>query len=57
MAHIKPALRKLPFQRLVREISRGLIETFNKDELRYQKAALEALQDACESWLIGIFEG
>jgi histone H3/H4 len=44
-------IRKLPFQRLVREISQGF-----KTDLRFQCAALAALQEAAESYLIGLFE-
>jgi len=44
-------IRKLPFQRLVREITQDL-----KDDVRYQMTALEALQEACEAYLVGLFE-
>jgi histone H3/H4 len=44
-------IRKLPFQRLVREIAHD----FNT-ELRFQTSALYALQEACESYLVGLFE-
>ena len=44
-------IRKLPFQRLVREITQDF-----KTELRYQTAALSALQEASEAYLIGLFE-
>jgi len=44
-------IRKLPFQRIVREISRTLVPG-----LRYQSAAIEALQVACETYLTGLFE-
>lgn len=56
-AHLALAIRKAPFQRLVREISKDCITTFNGEELQYQKAAIEALQEACKAWLIGIIEG
>ncbi len=46
-------IRKLPFQRLVREICIGLK---NKAELRFQSAALMALQEASEAYLVGLFE-
>ena len=44
-------IRKLPFQRLVREIVQdmGL-------ELRFQSTALLNLQEAAESYLVGLFE-
>merc|ERR1712093_588271 len=44
-------LRKLPFQRLVREIA----GSFNT-ELRFQSSAILALQEASEAYLIGLFE-
>ena len=44
-------IRKLPFQRLVREIT----EDFKK-ELRFQAAALSCLQEAAEAYLVGLFE-
>ena len=45
-------IRKLPFQRLVREVTSG----FHMVELRFQSAALMALQEAAEAYLVGIFE-
>jgi len=44
-------IRKLPFQRLVREISQQLCPG-----LRFQSTALLALQEASESFLIKMFE-
>ena len=44
-------IRKLPFQRLVREI----IQDFMCD-LRIQSSAVLALQEACEAYLVGLFE-
>lgn len=44
-------LRKLPFQRLVREVAQ---ET--KTDLRFQSAAVAALQEAAEAYLVGLFE-
>lgn len=44
-------LRKLPFQRLVREISQEF-----KTDLRFQSSAVMALQEAAEAYLVGIFE-
>jgi len=44
-------LAKLPFQRLVREIAQDF-----KTDIRFQGKALAALQDASESYLIGLFE-
>lgn len=44
-------IRKLPFQRLVREIASEF-----KNELRFQSSAVLALQEASESYLVGLFE-
>ena len=44
-------IRKLPFQRLVREIA----EDF-KTDLRFQSTAILALQEAAEAYLVGLFE-
>ncbi|PIC39667.1 hypothetical protein B9Z55_011282 [Caenorhabditis nigoni] len=44
-------VRKLPFQRLVREIAQEF-----KTDLRFQSAAIGALQEASESYLVGLFE-
>jgi len=45
-------IRRLPFQRLVREISAN----FSRDGLRFQASALLALQEASESYLVALFE-
>ncbi|EFP11494.1 hypothetical protein CRE_19326 [Caenorhabditis remanei] len=45
-------LRKLPFQRLVREIAQG----FQTADLRFQSLAIMALQEAAEAYLVGLFE-
>lgn len=44
-------IRKLPFQRLVREIAQDF-----KTDLRFQSAAIGALQEAAEAYLVGLFE-
>jgi histone H3 len=44
-------IRRLPFQRLVREIAQDY-----KVDLRMQAAALMALQEAAEAYLVGLFE-
>jgi len=44
-------IRKLPFQRLVREIANDM-----KGELRFQSSAVMALQEASEAYLVGLFE-
>lgn len=44
-------LRKLPFQRLVREVSQEF-----KADLRFQSHAVMALQEASEAYLTALFE-
>ncbi len=44
-------IRKLPFQRLVREIASDF-----KTDLRFQSQAILALQEASEAYLVGLFE-
>uniref|UniRef100_A0ACD5WM72 Uncharacterized protein n=1 Tax=Avena sativa TaxID=4498 RepID=A0ACD5WM72_AVESA len=44
-------IRKLPFQRLVREIAQDF-----KTDLRLQSSAVSALQEAAEAYLVGLFE-
>jgi histone H3 len=44
-------IRKLPFQRLVREIAQDY-----KTDLRFQSSAVMALQEAAEAYLVGLFE-
>ncbi|KAH7693410.1 histone H3 [Aphelenchoides avenae] len=49
-------IRKLPFQRLVREISDGIASKRKVEPWRYQSNALLALQTAAEEYLLGVFE-
>ena len=44
-------IRKLPFQRLVREIAAEY-----KADLRFQSTAVLALQEASEAYMVGLFE-
>ncbi|POW16268.1 hypothetical protein PSTT_01417 [Puccinia striiformis] len=44
-------IRKLPFQRLVREIAQDF-----KTDLRFQSSAVMALQESAEAYLVGLFE-
>lgn len=44
-------IRKLPFQRLVREVAQNLDHW-----LRFQTSALNALQEASETYLVSLFE-
>ena len=48
---IQLLLRKAPFQRLVREVAQDF-----KTDLRFQTSAVMALQEACEAYLVGLFE-
>lgn len=44
-------IRKLPFQRLVREVTQNY-----KSDIRFQSTALLAIQEAAEAYLVGLFE-
>jgi histone H3 len=44
-------IRKLPFQRLVREIAQDF-----RNSLRFQGSAILALQEASEAYLVSLFE-
>lgn len=44
-------IKKLPFQRLVREIAQAY-----KSDLKFQTQAVLALQEAAEAYLVGLFE-
>ncbi|EPR79224.1 histone H3 [Spraguea lophii 42_110] len=44
-------IRKLPFQRLVRELANQ-----NKRDIRFQVGALVAIQESVENFLVGLFE-
>ena len=44
-------IRKLPFQRLVREVAQDF-----KTDLRFQSHAIMALQEASEAYLTSLFE-
>lgn len=44
-------IRKLPFQRLVREIAQDF-----RTDLRFQSAAVFAIQEAAEAYLVSVFE-
>ena len=44
-------IKKLPFQRLVREIAQDF-----KSDLRFKATAMLALQEATEAYLFGLFE-
>ncbi|KAJ1414176.1 Histone-fold [Sesbania bispinosa] len=44
-------IRKLPFQRLVKEITQ-----YFKTDIRFQSNVVAALQEAAEAYLVGLFE-
>ena len=46
-----PLIRRLPFQRLVRELAQDF-----KGDLRFQSTALLAKQESAEAWVVGLFE-
>ncbi len=45
-------LRKLPFQRVVRQVAADI----GRGDYRFQSAALLALQESSEAFLVGLFE-
>ena len=45
-------IRRLPFQRLFREIAQEF-----KADLRFQSSAVQAIQEAAEAYLVNLFEG
>lgn len=47
-------IRKLPFQRLVREIAQNVQNLAH--DLRFQSSAIAALQEASEAYLVSLFE-
>ena len=54
-------IRKLPFARVVREITKDIIDELGfatkfEGGARYQSEAIGALQEAAEHYLIGLFE-
>ena len=53
-------IRKLPFQRVVRDIAKecGINNHmhFNNNGYRFQQSALITLQEACEAYLVQLFE-
>jgi histone H3 len=46
-------IRKLPFQRLVREVAQGMTSS---SDYRFQSTAILALQEATEAYLVSLFE-
>ena len=56
-------IRKLPFQRLVKEVAQNVVKNdiprssyLQTSGLRFQGAAIQALQEASEAYLVGLFE-
>ena len=58
----KPLIRKLPFQRLVREVAGdmikedGVLSRHFVDGVKFQSSAIAALQEASENYLVVLFE-
>lgn len=50
--HSVNLMHKAPFIRLVKHI----VQRINRSEYRFQKDALDALQEAGETYLVGVFE-
>ena len=48
-------IRKVPFQRLVREVSQEVCRDLGMDPVRYQSTAILALQEAAEDFLVRMF--
>ena len=48
-------IQKLPFQRLVREVSQEVSKDLGVDPFRYQSTAILALQEASEDFLVRMF--
>jgi histone H3/H4 len=49
-------IRKIPFQRLVREIAQDEKPAWKGQDYRFQSTAIEALQEAAETYLVSLFE-
>jgi histone H3/H4 len=49
-------IRKLPFQRLVREVAQEEQPSWNRQDYRFQSTAIEALQEAAETYLVSFLE-
>ena len=47
---------RLPFSRVVKEIAQDLAGRYNIQGLRFQSAALMALQEAAEAYMVSLFE-
>ena len=48
-------IRKLSFQRLVREIAENIKRSWNESIYRFQSTIIDALQEAAESYLVSLF--
>ena len=51
-------IRKLPFQRLVREIAADtdVVPPHMAGKIKFQSPAINALQESAEAYLVGLFE-
>lgn len=47
----KLVIQKMPFQRLVKEIAQSI-----RPDLRFQSSAVEAIQEATEAYMVGLFD-
>lgn len=57
---VKPMFRKLPFQRLVREITQDVVKELNingGEDFRFQRETMEVLQEAAEAAGVTLMEG
>ena len=48
-------IKKIPFQRLVREVSQEVCRDLGRDPVRCQSTAILALQEAAEAFLVRMF--
>lgn len=51
----KTLIRKAPFQRLVQETMKNVASEIKTEVNRFQSSAVEALQEATESYMVGLF--
>ena len=54
--HTDLLIRRMPFLRLVRELSQEHRTNDGHDDFRFQSTAILALQEAAEAYLVGLFE-
>ena len=49
-------IRRLPFQRLVRQVAQDVDRQEEEQSLRFQSSAIGALQEATEAYMVSLFE-